>query len=299
MHVIRLLDQEINTLFQHTSETIQYGHQKFLTSQDTHDEYILVISSQLVQKVQMDHYFDNGEAYFILSKVIRKLLSMQLAKFEYFVLNDDFEALMRDEFYQTQEVLQGKSINDLCLTFPREVANGLKQDHEQYSSIKGSLIEEVSNAEELTMNSYEAMNLCEKNLLIQVDFNFCSSLRIAAELNANQSVKMLMFKIFDINDIKYQQIFMLELPRMLQLPRIERFYGFLTRDYEERQQNEEDSKQVQVNENKQIKARFLNFEDYLNHPHLPPFLAQRQSYHVKYRFDDFHNGEEETINEVV
>ena len=101
MHVIRLLDQEINTLFQHTSETIQYGHQKFLTSQDTHDEYILVISSQLVQKVQMDHFFDNGEAYFILSKVIKKLLSMQLAKFEYFVLNDDFEALMREEFYQT------------------------------------------------------------------------------------------------------------------------------------------------------------------------------------------------------
>lgn len=30
---------------------------------------------------------------------------MQLAKFEYFVLNDDFEALMREEFYQAQEVL--------------------------------------------------------------------------------------------------------------------------------------------------------------------------------------------------
>jgi hypothetical protein len=28
------------------------------------------------------------------------MMSMQLAKFEYFVLNDDFEALMRREFYQ-------------------------------------------------------------------------------------------------------------------------------------------------------------------------------------------------------
>ena len=76
MHVIRLLDQEINTLFQHSSETIQYGHQKFLTSQDTHDEYILVISSQMRQKAWMDHFFDNGESYFILTKVIKKLLSM-------------------------------------------------------------------------------------------------------------------------------------------------------------------------------------------------------------------------------
>lgn len=84
------------------------------------------------------------------------------------------------------------------------------------------------------MDIYENMRLCEKNLLIQLDFNFCSSLRIAAELNSNQAVKQLMTKIFDLNEIQYQEIFMLELPRLLQLPRIERLYPFLTRDYEEK-----------------------------------------------------------------
>jgi hypothetical protein len=83
------------------------------------------------------------------------------------------------------------------------------------------------------------------------------------------------------------------------LPRIERFYAFLTRDYEEKQENESASKQVQVNEKKSIKAKFLNFEDFLNNPKLPVFLAQKQSYHVKYRFEDFHNGEQETIEEIV
>lgn len=140
---------------------------------------------------------------------------MQLAKFENFVLNDDFNALMRDEFYQAQEVLQGKSINDLCLGFPREVAIGLKQPFEQYSCIKGSLIQEVGNDLDEQMNSYETMDLCEKNLLIQLDFNFCSSLRIAAELNSNQAVKQLMTKIFELNDVKYQEIFMIEFPRLL------------------------------------------------------------------------------------
>jgi len=48
-------------------------------------------------------------------------MSMQIAKFEYFVLNDDFDALMREEFYQPQEILEGKTINDLCLKFPKEV----------------------------------------------------------------------------------------------------------------------------------------------------------------------------------
>jgi hypothetical protein len=299
MQVIRMLDQEINTLFQHTSETIQYGHQKFLTSEDSHDDYILVISSQLRQRVYMDFFFDNSESYFIHSKVIKKLLSMQLAKFEYFVLNDDFEALMREEFYQAQEVLQGKSINDLCLGFPREIAIGLKQPYKQYSNIRGSLIEELSNGEENVMNGYEGMNLCERNLLIQLDFNFCSSLRIAAELNSNQSVKQLMVKIFELNDIKYQEIFMLELPRLLQLPRIERLFDFLTRDYEERKANEEENAKAMASDDKIIIGKHLNFEDVINHPSLPQFLSKEKNYHIKYRFKDFHNDKREIIDELV
>lgn len=47
LQVIRMLDQNINNIFQHQNETIQYGHTKFLTSKDTHEDYILVISSQL------------------------------------------------------------------------------------------------------------------------------------------------------------------------------------------------------------------------------------------------------------
>jgi len=35
--------------------------------------------------------FENSEAYYTLSKIQKKIMSMQLAKFEYFVLNDDFD----------------------------------------------------------------------------------------------------------------------------------------------------------------------------------------------------------------
>lgn len=42
--VILILDQEINNIYQQASETIQYGHQKFLTAEDSHEEYILMIS---------------------------------------------------------------------------------------------------------------------------------------------------------------------------------------------------------------------------------------------------------------
>ena len=50
---------------------------------------------------------------------------------------------MRTEFYQPQEVLQGKSIFDLCLGFPKEIAHGLKQEKEVYKRIDGSLISEI------------------------------------------------------------------------------------------------------------------------------------------------------------
>ena len=50
---------------------------------------------------------------------------------------------------------------------------------------------------------------------------------------------------------------------------------------------------------KQLKSEFLNFEDFLNHPHLPPFLATKVNYLAKDNFRDFHNYEEEIIMEIV
>ena len=45
-----------------------------------------------------------------------------------------------------------------------------------------------------------------------MDFNFCTSIRIAMEMDRNQSVKVLMEKVFDINNIKYQDHFKIDLP---------------------------------------------------------------------------------------
>jgi hypothetical protein len=48
-------------------------------------------------------------------------------------------------------------------------------------------------------------------------------------------------KIFDINSIDYQDIFMFELPVQLKMPRIDRLYDFLHRDYAEAKQIEEEN----------------------------------------------------------
>jgi len=55
-------------------------------------------------------------------------------------------------------------------------------------------------------------------------------------LNSNQTVKILLEKIFDINHRSYQELLMIDLPAFLNYPRIERLYPFLERDYEEASQ---------------------------------------------------------------
>ena len=92
---------------------------------------------------------------------------------------------------------------------------------------------------------------------------------------------------------------MLELPVHLKMPRIDRIYDFLHRDYAETQQIEKENQESLAHGEKQMKARYLNFEDFLNHPFLPPFMSEKASYRAKDKFKDFHNCEQEIIQEIV
>lgn len=80
--MIKIADQNHNRIFQSETEMLQFGNQKFLTDKNSHDEYLILVSAQLKQKVYMKGNLDTGESYYILSKIQKKVMSMQLAKFE-------------------------------------------------------------------------------------------------------------------------------------------------------------------------------------------------------------------------
>ena len=101
------------------------------------------------------------------------------------------------------------------MNFPKEIAHGLKQKQDVYKKIDGSLIHEICNNEESALEFYNKVGLCEDNLVVQIDFNFVSSLRLAMELNSNQSVKILLKKVFELNSKKYQEMMMLDLPKFI------------------------------------------------------------------------------------
>jgi len=75
----------------------------------------------------MQATLENSECYFILNKLLKKLFSMKLCKFENYILNDNFDLLLKDQFFQPQEVLDGKNICELCLDQPINIDYALRQ----------------------------------------------------------------------------------------------------------------------------------------------------------------------------
>lgn len=69
---------------------------------------------------------ENSECYYILSKIQKKLMSMTLCKYENYILNDNFNLLLKDQFFNPQEVLSGKSISELCLDKPEFIDYALR-----------------------------------------------------------------------------------------------------------------------------------------------------------------------------
>jgi hypothetical protein len=114
-------------------------------------------------------------------------------------------------------------------------------------------------------------------------------------LNANQTVKLLIEKIFDINDRVYQELLMIDLPTFLQYPRIERLYPFLERDYEEASQIIKLQKAVLGSGKKELRDTFCNFEDVLNHPELPEFYSEKITYNLVERYNDYENRDDEIV----
>ena len=55
---------------------MQFGQLKYITDNNSHDEYLMVVSAQLKQKVFMRGNLDQAESYYIVSKIQKKVMSM-------------------------------------------------------------------------------------------------------------------------------------------------------------------------------------------------------------------------------
>ena len=119
------------------------------------------------------------------------------------------------------------------------------------------------------------------------------------EISSNQTVKLLLNKIFELNTADYQEVMMLDLPSYLNQPIIKRIYRFFERDHEEKKALKEQEKDMYKANYVPFKPLFCNFEDHTFHPKLPAFSNARITYHLIEKFKDFHNHEGEVLDEVI
>ncbi len=107
---------------------------------------------------------------------------------------------------------------------------------------------------------------------------------------------MLLKKIFEIDSKDYKDIFMIDLPIFLKQNLIDRIFPFFEIDRNESVAIERDLKNMYQSQYKH--SEFCNFEDFISLPELPTFSDKRVQYHIKSKYVDFHNQEEEVINNV-
>ena len=178
---------------------------------------------------------DVTESQYILSTIQRKLFSMKTAKFTDYLLKEDFDQIMEEEFFSPQEVLDGRSLCDLCLNYPKEIRKKVTQSVDKFSQVKSTLLAEHCNENRELLEFYRHVGCSGDNLMINLDFNLVTTLRYAMDIDNNQTVKLLLQKVFEINSHHYKDIIMLDLPVMLQQKRIGRLFDFFERDYDEYQ----------------------------------------------------------------
>ena len=115
------------------------------------------------------------------------------------------------------------------------------------------------------------------------------------ELSNNQTVKILLMKVFEINSYVYKEMIMLDLPVMLKQPIIKRLYDFFERDEEEHQAIHESHSRAASQDVHRDYQQFCNLEDFIIHEELPQYSDKDKEYMHKYYFEDYHNRIEESI----
>lgn len=57
------------------------------------NNYLIIASCSFLNNVYQKEFLDDAESYWVMHKVIKKMLSQNQAKFENYLINDNFDVL--------------------------------------------------------------------------------------------------------------------------------------------------------------------------------------------------------------
>lgn len=122
-----MIDDEIESdLFQYESQIVTFGSTKVNFGKCCGSIHAKIMAMSLSSDlIKLNDILDNSEALYILETLSKKVMNQRLPDINFIVMNN-FEQLKMNFFFQTQELLQGKSICDICINEIQTVKSSLK-----------------------------------------------------------------------------------------------------------------------------------------------------------------------------
>lgn len=123
---------------------------------------------------------------------------MKTIDLAYIALNS-FMMLKRKYFFQPQQLLEGKSICDICLNDPKAIEYGLKLFNKNaWPQDKLSELNDLCGDQgQHRRKILSEMNIYPKFLLLNRDMNMVSTIRRGMEQHNKKSLKLILNTIFD------------------------------------------------------------------------------------------------------
>lgn len=143
---------------------MQVSKQKAKKNQDS---YVIAVCTQFTRKFIELNKFDRSEAITCLNIVQELMLRLRIPDLGYLVLNS-FEDLKNKDFFQSQKILQGKSLCDICITDQKSIRKGISEDIDpnEIQILHGSVIENIIAGDGNRRNAMIKSNIYPNQLIV-------------------------------------------------------------------------------------------------------------------------------------
>ena len=106
--------------------------------------------------------FDQQETYQILSRAQEIAIEMKRPNLQYLLLNT-FETHKTKDFFICQELLNGKSFCEICLSAPSEINKALKFYDKYNFDMDNSIVQELAKGDKMRFEALRDIGFYPKN----------------------------------------------------------------------------------------------------------------------------------------
>ena len=131
----------------------------------------------------------------MLRRATDKLMSMRIPTLSYIMLKN-FDDIKNEDFFQSQELLKGKSICEICINDPYSVTMAVENWEKFSKEQSGSIIHSISSSDKVRKDIFKFVGFHKQILMLQQDFNFVSTIQRGLLQNSIKSLQVILKYIF-------------------------------------------------------------------------------------------------------